>query len=304
MKRLLISVLFSQVVLIAVAQQDPQFSHNMFNNMGINPAYAGVGGDINITAINRQQWVGFDDAPNTTLLSVDRAFTIKGIPSGLGLTLVDDRIGFNTDFNLKLAYSYHKKVKFGNLSFGIELGFINKGLSADWVWPEQTESNISTEDSKMAFDLGLGAFYKKKDLYLGLSLTHLNQARINYDDATTYPYMQRHIYLAGGYKFALPYPLLELSPSFLVKSDASATQVSVNANVTYNKRFWGGVTYRNLDAIIILAGLELKNGIKFGYAYDITTTKIRYGSHELMLNYSFNMRIGKSPEKYKSVRFL
>ena len=81
-------------------------------------------------------------------------------------------------------------------------------------------------------------------------------------------------------------------------------QYSINANVLYNKRFWGGITYRNRDAIILLAGVELKNGIKFGYAYDITTTKINRGSHELMINYSFDFEIIKSPQRYKSVRFL
>jgi hypothetical protein len=53
-------------------------------------------------------------------------------------------------------------------------------------------------------------------------------------------------------------------------------------------------------------GAELRNGIKFGYAYDISTSALsRYnsGSHEVFLAYS--VLLGKKKtHKYKSVRFL
>ena len=75
----------------------------------------------------------------------------------------------------------------------------------------------------------------------------------------------------------------------------------------YNKRFWGGVSYRAGDAIVGIVGLELFNGVRIGYSYDFTTSRIsKYssGSHEITVGYCFDLSLDKSPQKYKSIRFL
>ncbi len=41
----------------AYAQQDALFSQYMFNQLVINPAYAGSSDVMNITAVGRKQWV-------------------------------------------------------------------------------------------------------------------------------------------------------------------------------------------------------------------------------------------------------
>jgi hypothetical protein len=56
-----------------------------------------------------------------------------------------------------------------------------------------------------------------------------------------------------------------------------------------------------------MAGFELYNGLRIGYAYDFPLSDIRKntsGSHEFMVNYCFDLSLGKSPMKYKSIRFL
>ncbi|MCF6242189.1 MAG: type IX secretion system membrane protein PorP/SprF, partial [Bacteroidales bacterium] len=98
-----------------------------------------------------------------------------------------------------------------------------------------------------------------------------------------------------------------LSPNLLIKSDAASAQITINLTATYNKKFWGGVTYRTMDAIDVMAGIELFNGIRIGYAYGLNFSKListNGGSHEVMLGYCFSLGFDKSPQKYKSVRFL
>ena len=64
---------------IASAQQDPHFSHYMFNRVAMNPGSAGSEGKITTTIIRRDQWVGInfksdmEGAPKTTLASIDGA---------------------------------------------------------------------------------------------------------------------------------------------------------------------------------------------------------------------------------------
>jgi hypothetical protein len=105
----------------------------------------------------------------------------------------------------------------------------------------------------------------------------------------------------------LPNPSLELIPSFFALSDGKVVQFTVTSLVRYNKKVWGGVSYRAGDALIGIVGIELFNGIRLGYAYDFTISDISKntsGSQEFMVNYCFDLNLGRSPMKYKSIRFL
>jgi hypothetical protein len=75
----------------------------------------------------------------------------------------------------------------------------------------------------------------------------------------------------------------------------------------YNKKFWGGVTYRTIDAIDLNVGVELFNGLKIGIAYGLSFSKLQKankGSSEVMIGYNFNFGFNPIPQKYRSVRFL
>ena len=110
----------------------------------------------------------------------------------------------------------------------------------------------------------------------------------------------------GGYNIKLTDPLFELRPSFLFKSDLAGWQIDLNTNVVYDERFWGGISYRVNDAIALLMGLEMENGLRIGYSFDLVTSAIGrygYGSHEIFIGYSLNLERSRN-QKYKSVRFL
>ena len=55
----------------AWAQQDPQFSQNMFTKLAINPGFAGANGAYCGTLLYRNQWTGFGGEPKTFLFSGD-----------------------------------------------------------------------------------------------------------------------------------------------------------------------------------------------------------------------------------------
>jgi hypothetical protein len=102
-------------------------------------------------------------------------------------------------------------------------------------------------------------------------------------------------------------PAWELRPAVLLKSDAVNTDMDLNLTCLYNKKFWGGVTYRTGEAVVVMAGLELFEGFKVGYAYDIQTSALinhTQGGHEILVNYCFKIGVEKAPQKYKSIRFL
>ena len=314
MKKLKIAFLF--LIVFAnngFGQQDPLSSHFMFNTLSFNPGSTGISGMICATAINRQQWVGFEGAPSTTYFNVSAPINLFRVNSGVGLIVTSDNAGFDKDISLAGSYSYHIDLGTGELGIGINLGMINKALSPAWVIPSGDSHTPPSGDplipenkeSYVAFDAGLGLFYRTDKYYTGLSVTHINEPKIKYTKGL--PYISRHYYFVAGYTFQLPSPAFELIPSLFAFSDGKILQLSVNAMLRYNKKVWGGVSYRAGDAVVGMVGVELYNGLRIGYAYDFPLTDIKKstsGSHEFMVNYCFDLNLGKSPSRYKSIRFL
>ncbi len=285
----------------------------MFSSPVFNPGAAGSAGLVCATAINRQQWVGLEGAPVTTTFSINSPVRLFGSLSGAGFTIRSDKAGFENDISLALSWSYFLDVGPGSLGIGLSGGVLNKTLDPSWVipsgdyWVPVSGDPLIPEnkESFVAFDAGIGLYYFTDRYYAGLSVTHINQPVMKFSKGN--PYLTRHYYFTAGYNLILPNPAFELKPSVLAVSDGRAAQVAINSIVTYNKKAWGGVSYRARDAISFMAGVELYNGIRLGYAYDFSMSDIRKntsGSHEFMVNYCFEISTGRSPMKYKSVRLL
>jgi type IX secretion system PorP/SprF family membrane protein len=297
----------------AISQQDPLASHYMFNTLAYNPGVAGTSPMICATAINRQQWVGFKGAPSTTFFHASAPISPFNINSGVGLLVESDNIGFDKDINVSGVYSYIASMGQGRLGIGVNLGILNKSISPDWQIPAGDNFTPPAGDplipenkeSYLAFDAGFGLFYQADKYYAGLSVTHINQPKIKFSKGT--PYISRHYYATAGYTFQLPNPSLELLPSVFAFSDGKITQFTGTGLIRYNKKAWGGVSYRAGDAFIGQLGFELYNGLRVGYSYDFPISDIRKntsGSHEFIVNYCFEIQAGRSPMRYKSIRFL
>src|SRR5579872_2010541 len=121
MKKIITSAALIFAGIYAYAQQDTQFSQNMFNKVDINPGFAGINKAYCATLIFRDQWVNFPGNPKTFLFSGDAY--IPEIGGGLGLTVFQDALGFEKTLEVKLAYSYHIVLGPGILGVGPEIGF-------------------------------------------------------------------------------------------------------------------------------------------------------------------------------------
>lgn len=298
----------------AFAQQDPQFSHNMFNQLAVNPGFAGSQGMLSAGMINRQQWMGFEGNPKTTLFSVHTPVKPFDIPSGIGLCFMDDRLGFEKNMSILVDYAYRLDLGNGKLGIGLNLGMLSRALNGKWVIPDSDNHVPAAQDpsipdeqvSTVAFDMGLGLFYNTDKFYVGFSTTHLLQPTIDFGSGAM-THMQRHYYATAGYTFKLANPIFEIQPSLFAKSDGASFQMDANMLVLYNKRFWGGVSYRLGDAVVVMAGTELPNGLRVGISYDFTTSAIgaySNGTVEFMLGYNLEVGTDKFSQRYKSVRFL
>jgi len=305
------------------SQQEAQFSHNMFNILSFNPAYAGSN-DICLNLLARQQWIGFSEtnpntgatynvSPQTFLFSIDAP--IKPIRGGLGAVVYKDQLGHEDNIGLKVGYAYRRAIGSGYGSIGLQAGFLNKSINYAGFFPIDEGDPLlqGAKESDMIFDLSLGLFYKVPDNYFaGISTSQLLQAESDFSTSTALgsPKLKRHYYLIGGYQYTLPgNPDFELRPSLFIKTDFVSAQYDLNLNVWYQQKVYGGLSYRPVDAVVLLLGYFPTPNLGGGIAYDFTTSAMgsqgrSHGSAEIYIKYCFKIEIPPVVTSYKNVRFL
>ena len=312
MKTLVVILMFGCFTMNLMAQQDPKFSQNMFLAPVYNPGSIGSSDKICLAAAFRNQWTGLPDAPITTIFTAHMPVNFLNRTHGIGLNLMNDNLAFNNDFFLSASYAYRIDLGTGNLGIGVNLGLANQSLNPDWngadvITPDSDDAIPKSGGSVFGFDMGLGAYYNTDNLYVGISTTHLNQTSFDYPEDVAETKLIRHYYLLAGYNIQLTNPMFEIRPALMVQTDGRSNQIYLNTNLRYNKRFWGGVSYSVGGALTALFGIELMNGIRIGYSYDFELSpllKYNSGSHEVTVRYCFDLSVDRSPQKYKSIRFL
>lgn len=102
--------IFSTLVLTLVfaaqgfAQQYPVFSQYYFNELVLNPAYAGNQVQLSLTAMYRNQWVNFPGAPKTFSASGHTSLVKNKV--GVGLLINHDEIGSYKNEHIYASYAY------------------------------------------------------------------------------------------------------------------------------------------------------------------------------------------------------
>ena len=333
--------LFSIIIMMGFqtlkAQFDTQLSNYWAAISYFNPAYAGQTGNLEATLIGRMQWLGIENAPRTTILTAQMPFQFLGKVHGVGASMYNDRIGLFSVTEYSAQYAWKKKMFKGTFSAGIQAGYINQSFDGTKVdipeddYHSQTDEAIpNTLVSGSSIDASLGVFFSKEKWFAGLSVNHLLAPTLSLSDNYRFE-IPRTYYFTAGYNIQLNNPLLELRPTLLVKtmemsslslsedsllekvavSSAKAmlqnTQVDVSMRMVYNKQFWGGVSWRKGDAVMLMLGGKFKM-IEAGYTYDYPISRIvkaSTGSHEVFIRYSMEINLNKGVKnKHKSVRIL
>ncbi len=315
------------------AQQEAQFSQYMFNTMAINPGYAGSSGSICLNTFARQQWQGFKDpdgsstSPQTFLFSIDAP--IKFLHGGLGAVVSKDKAGFEDNTHFRLAYAYRVNLGSGFLGIGIEAAFLDKKIDFAKFRTGDVNNLEGNNDPVIATgkakgsdfytDFAFGIYYNVPGkFYAGISALNLSEptgfawkaldinSPVQSGNAVS---LKRTYFITAGYEYVFPSnPSFELDPSFLIKTDLVSAQYDIATILKYENRFWGGLSYRVQDAVTVLVGMNWGD-FKFGYSYDITTSKLggsgrSNGSHEIFLRYCFKIKVPTYVKSYKNTRYL
>lgn len=285
------------------AQQDVQFSQYMLNSTYFNAAFAGLDGTTNVSAMHRSQWLGYSSSfdndggpPTSQLVSFSTPLNLSNQPFGAGVNFVNDKLGLVTNLQMQLSIAYHKQLKRGRLSVGLQPGFVSQTIDfSKFRFNDVTDPlNRGEKLSQLSPDLGFGIVYSTKVYYLAAGASHLLSPSFNFGISEAAAQLENKletsINVSAGYNYQLSYNLV-LSPSVLVKSDLNTYSFDLSAIGTYDDKIWAGISYRDSEALILLMGYSFleDNVMRVGYAFDYVVDSQSAKSptsHEIFVRYN------------------
>lgn len=299
----------------AHAQQDPQLTLYMFNNLYFNPAFAGAEGVTRVTALHRSQWLGykasFDDgiAPQTQVLSMTAPiYRILPGASGFGFNVVNDKLGPLTNVQIKTSFAYHLGIKKSKLSFGVRVGMYAQSVNGDLYRPiDANDTAIPKDESQMRPDLGVGVLFRAEKYYAGISFDHLLKAEFDFGINELRNALENHAYLTFGYIHKVNFDIT-LRPSMLISTDFNQYNFNVGGYIDYKDKMWGGLSFRQGEDVNAIFGYNfLKDrslGLGYALGYIVKAQEAKQAtSHEIMLNYTLPVSPGGGKKIVRTPRF-
>ncbi|MBP7821318.1 MAG: type IX secretion system membrane protein PorP/SprF [Saprospiraceae bacterium] len=322
MKYFYISILILGMSSLAISQQEQQYTQFMFNKLGINPAYAGTQDMTCITGVYRNQWIGFEGAPKTQLLSFNSPLGTDRI--GLGVNAIRHTIGITKSVNVDLAYAYRFKLSAkSRLSLGLQgaLRYYGRDYSDPRLVATQglfTDGSIPYGvQNKYVPNFGLGVYFQSPGFYMGISAPRLISNNIDFSTfGTDIGKEQPHVFGMVGVTIGLG-KNLKLQPQILTKiTKNSPIDFDGNVMLLIKDRYYVGATYRYGgstavgigESIDVLLGAEIIKNLLFGFSYDITLSEIKdytSGSIEAVIRYCIPTKAKSDvkTEEYINPRF-
>lgn len=278
------------------SQQTAQFSHYLFNEYGLNPAYGGTTNCLDARMGYRQQWVGFPNAPQTFFMSVQNTFgkdrfVQKGWHS-VGLYAEQDRNEIIKSQQLFLSYAYHLRLT--------HKWYASAGLFAGLRIESVTAAIAGGNDPALQglpanllhypeFALGGRIYNKHTFLSIGVKQLYKNNLRGGGGQIGTPSKLTPHFNIIAGKKIESSKYYYSYLPSIHIKY-GWAMPPAVDASFMFfmKKKLGLGLTYRYNDAIVGMVQYTWK-GLTIALAYEYVLSKIRAGasqSREIMLGWS------------------
>lgn len=291
MKKIILNIAFLLIGIIQInAQQYPLNTQSIFNNFGINPAFAGSEDCIAFRLGYRMQWLGFEGNPTTAFINGHGKIKPKVSNGrewfmGVGARIVSDEAGPFSNIRMELAWSVH--VKLGKSvygSFGIFAGVMQSKFGIDGF--DDPVINGS-QSSILVPTITPGLLIYGRSFFIGLSMQDVIQKNIPGVGLETN--ISTHYIFKASNNFKIS-RRSDLLPSLILRMVKGAP-VGYDINVMYvlDKKYQIGVSYRNQTAVAALIKLTLFGSFTLGYSYDYTINNIKYGtsgSHEIIIGFN------------------
>lgn len=291
---------------LSVLAQDPQFTQFYANPLYLNPAFAGTARCPRVALNYRNQWPALTGTFVTTSASYDQ--DVRGIMGGLGLLVTSDQAGKGTLNTTTVSgiYSYTQAI---SRKFSIKAGFQatyfqksldwNKLTFGDMIDPRRgfiyATNDVPRGGSVGNADFSAGFLGYTDIFFVGFAANHLTEPNESLIVGTSKMPMKLTAHAGAAIPLGMRGKYGEaktrLSPNILYQQQAAFRQLNIGMYVDHGP-IMAGVWYRSKDAFIALIGFHTDH-LKFGYSYDVTTSKLTTataGSHEVSLTLQFDCK--------------
>ncbi len=293
--------------------QDPVFSMFYMNKLYLNPAYAGVNRDLNVSAISRNQWTGVPSLTRTNTAAVDIACPKNKL--GFGATFFDDLAGEGL-----LRYTYgsfilasHIPSRFPKnfgikkmrgrkyiLSMGLKYSVGTKTL--DWsrlVTSDQLDAiagqiyasaaqDIQRSTSDLIHDLSAGFVYRGElnrsgsYLSMGGALYHINRPVESILGLSAFIPLRWTVHAYANLRLSKRFG--NGIPTYLtlgaVYDDQQPLRTSTfGGSFTFGRNILGGIWFRNQDFLLLDRNM------------DAIIINLIYSTNNFSIGYSYDMTL-------------
>lgn len=285
---IIMSVFFSTSIMNA--QQDPNYTLYRYTMNLINPAYAGANKTTDLGINVRSQWANVKGAPQTQSLIFG---TPMGKNVGLGVSVISDKTFIEKQTSMALDFSYHLKLneKY-DLYFGLKGSFNSYNANTEGLvtYGISQDPKLMNLNGRFNPNVGAGLYLKHNDYFVSFSVPKILRAdRLEQENGiATLGANRTHIYLAGGYNFALSGSTV-FKPTVLFRYvNASPMSVDLTGVFEFNGNFDIGAAYRIDESVSGLVLFKASKSMRIGYAYESSLKSsiqnIDNGTHEIMLS--------------------
>ena len=175
------------------------------------------------------------------------------------------------------------------------------------VWNEAVlthrgdNSVTMADNSRILPNAGIGLYYEQKDFYVGVSMPHILENRLDLLEGVTAPVElasleNQHIFGMVGVLLDITNDI-KLKPAVMIKYVKNAPiDMDLNVTAILKNDLWVGASYRFGgstsqgfgESIDLFAQYQITNNLRIGVAYDFTLSEIQSqtsGTYEFFLTY-------------------
>mgnify|MGYP000935920677 CR=1 FL=1 len=292
------------------AQQLFRRSQFMTNPFLSNPAIAGTLPETPITMNYRNQWTGFDGAPETMTLSGHTA-----LPNRIGVGAIvysDDTGGAIKRTGIEVGGSYTIDLNnYDAVSFGLSLMANQWSFDNDLdVWDVEDPALQYGMEQSVALDAHFGMMVFSEAYAFGFAIPNLIQSSSGLGSSALSAGLDnaqvRHFRFMGHYQYDVS-DVFRIEPSALVRlTERTPAQLDVYVRGWYANMAWMSLGFRTNDALVLGVG-GVYGPVGLSYVYDITSTAASYLSphtHEVSLTYFVPRSTGFRSSSMNSSRIL
>ncbi|HRG51426.1 MAG TPA: type IX secretion system membrane protein PorP/SprF [Bacteroidia bacterium] len=282
-------------------QQLPFYTQHNSNSFLINPGSTGVKRLIDARINYRQQWLGFEGAPNTASFGLNSRL-MKG-QLGTGLSVIQDKSGPLKKLSYGGAFAYHIMFPDCEMSIGLSAIGTKSTLSGTDITLRDTQDptiDQSITNSTFSADGAFGMYLYNDRFHTGISVMQPLQTRVEFykEDTLKKGIMKDalHLNVSLGYNYSQDPDYIWQSSIFSSYVRGAPLLFDYTLLLNVKQKMFGGFSVRLGDACALHLGYSFLNDFQVSYSYDFSITHLRAyssGSHEITLVFSSDFKHSK-----------